>query len=1288
MGKHLDQMVSGAFNFGKKFSTGVDPRTGTFQLGFVLSKFIWGNGHIYELKLGYNSRSMFNIGFGQGWSLNLPNYHLLINGKKGRISLSNGDTYPCQIDSKGKFVIDYAMLHNFKANYSNLTKALTITYKEGTKEIYHSDGRLRTIISASGHVLSFNWVNITFKHLGKSITIEALYKINDNTGKEININYKIKNETLESTITIGPNKEEDFKLFFEKSKLTKLHSTFYKDDNTYKIKYTDINDVCVVTEVVFPTGLTEEITYNNNAIKFPEETKHKALPAVTKHRVYASKAIPNYIPAEVIRTYSYSTTNFLGYGVLKKYNPNEDGLLELEEEYKYNSVETQNNESIRRTYNKFHLLITESNTEAFLGDLYRQNTIDYYAFPGKSITKQPAQYKFPKKMITLYFNNGRNREDIIETTYDQYGNETYHKSNYGIITENEYYPAQGETGKAPKTESGFPYLLKRQRIIPSEKNRTGEEREIRTYYTYKNLTQNACPVVSTKENYSNDTKINSSSYEYINDLSNPILHGKKKQQVSTEGTSTLTEKSTYTNTESKLFISIKGEIGNDSYENKQELCLYTGHELGGTDRLGNQHENTFDKFGRLTKNTIRLGTTYEMSKRYTYVIKDGKNQLHIQTSTDTQELITYDQFGREISRHATDATIELSSTQSFTLMESTEYNSIGHIISHTNVDRDCTYEQKQTTTHYEYDFFGNQCKTIFPSGVCSIRTTDLVSLTVTEYLCSTDKIDGPKTITSFNELALNIKKEYPTCTESSQYDGAGKIISETNTSGIKTHYKYDIFDRNYQEITLGLESPLKLEKTYDLKSNSPLVSELTLNGDSLGVREYDNFKRVVKETKGLNIETKYTYDTLSDKPTKITQPDGGTINYTLDLHLDEILSYKSNTGESGSYLYDDNSRTSTSLPTMKKNKSARILACYYKNGLLKSVTQHDKSSLYKYSLHGNIIIKKDFFGHEEKTYYDSFRRIKKIEWCQNNSSPSITVNYSYDTFDRVKSISCTSIKNGFIKITNAYDEQHRLLNKKTSIDNKLTHSQIHKYRSDNKLLSREFKSSATNRTDLEEYTYDKKGGIKTFERARTLDSMNIELENVKQIFTYDIRGNITNLSTTKKGIIDETVVTNQLFTYNKNDQLETMKNDLETISFKYNKNGDLLTDEVRRTHKYNVFGQLKKIEDDMKNLLAMYDYDADGIKISQHINAQKSTYLFYSEGAVINEFHGENHSVIFNAHGYSCRFVISKNGEIDETILITDFKGSCIVEINNGNFREIDYFAYGDISSDYTYPLQ
>ena len=121
---------------------------------------------------------------------------------------------------------------------------------------------------------------------------------------------------------------------------------------------------------------------------------------------------------------------------------------------------------IERTYNRFHLMISE---KSLTNGKVLQRTISYHDVDGLYFSDQPAHFQLQKTSVVSYVDtstSAASRTETTHTTYDESGNLITQINPSGAREDYVYYPAEGAEG-CPPNPLGFITALKERSVTPS-----------------------------------------------------------------------------------------------------------------------------------------------------------------------------------------------------------------------------------------------------------------------------------------------------------------------------------------------------------------------------------------------------------------------------------------------------------------------------------------------------------------------------------------------------------------------------------------------------------------------------------------------------------------------------------------------------------------------------------------------------------------------------------------------------------------------------------------------------
>jgi len=229
-----------------------------------------------------------------------------------------------------------------------------------------------------------------------------------------------------------------------------------------------------------------------------------------------------------------------------------------------------------------------------------------------------------------------------------------------------------------------------------------------------------------------------------------------------------------------------------------------------------------------------------------------------------------------------------------------------------------------------------------------------------------------------------------------KYDLAGRATQIINPNGKSTYFEYDVLGRlTKQTSPEGRETHFT---AYDANGNLLKVTDANaiagtkpLNSEGATTfKEYDEMNRVIRTLNANNEETLYTYDLLGNM-TSITDAEGQETTFT----------------------YNDFGRLeSISDPIVE--------------------IPEDKVESYTYDQAGNTLTKTDRNGEVTHYRYDELNRLIQVKYLNDGNEENPVIDqYTYDQYGDL-----VQVLNEHVTYDYTYDNQHRLLNKKDSRNNK------------------------------------------------------------------------------------------------------------------------------------------------------------------------------------------------------------------------------------------------------------
>lgn len=1281
---------SNAFNFMSFMQGGVDPRTGQYTVSLSLPDIKTNDlqGPGLPLSLGFNPLNTVDSGYGRGWNLQLSQYDV----SKNIISLSSGETFamtsqdPVAPDGRARMYFREQKLdtfHCYAVTAAGGGKHYWVMHKSGLKEVLAPQaGGVALpieIYAPSGHkvTLSYN----TF-----ATTESILKEVKDGAGNTL---LKVERVTSSNQVYIdlaaGGTNTVRFTLKLIPSTALVQQIVLPTPDNAcWWFYYGDEkNGYAVIREARTPVGGRETILYEDNGHQFPDGTgvKPRNPPRVTGHITDTGTGLPQ---VKVGYTYTNDSpipqSNFLGAGINIPYTGDGlDNLYKYNGDYQYGTVETLYESvadgapvvrTVRRTFNKFHLLTSEATEQ---GDNIHTVATDYKLEPGQ-FPNQPPNFQLPKEVSTIWSipKTGEYRRETIFYTYDPAGNLTEQTEPTGVVETSTWYDATCDTG-CPTDPEGFIRYLKEKKVTPGPSENPGAPVLV-TAYTYTELP----PIAGSSMNnwwapdietlMEGTQELQKTQYTLVNTPTDAFKHGRMAQTVVTmNGKDTKTTYS-YAKIKNGTVLETTETLTGFDHEDPSvpaaerrhvQKTITLEHSLLNGEPLLNHDDNdveiryTYDVLRRVTSETVAPADehtdpsqNYEATRSYTYTLCDAslpaaQRTQAKQTLEDVKGVRTvthFDGLNRAIEEYRDDADAAAgNNTRALRQTYSARYDVSGNLVDETEIDW-LGAELKPLKSTYEYDDWGAQkCVTgpdrvkvydetipvgtaEYPDGPVqrswSQQGTKKTGVTETWL----NHFEKPVMIQRFNLNNQRISRhDY-------EYDGLGRTAKEvTGIDGVRrtTSFVYDAFDR-LLENTLPLGA--QVTRTFAPHSSEDLPTKISVDTRLLGEQTFDGLGRMIQSITGGRTKT-FSYAPGFSQPSSVRTPSRHVIEYTYIPQLgEEPVSRKVRDEEGSSASAIEN------LAFGYDPKNARLLTCkvddvemltrnYFSTGEVSQETGEVAGEPYEmnyvYSRLGRLQSYTDVLGQEQKYEYDAAGRLSNTRLGSTISA------FTYDELGRPHTV-LTSDSGQTLRVTLTYDEFSRETERAFEFGT-TTQTLSQQYNDVDCLTERELvQGEAPELVVLrkENYEYDSRGRLTKYTCEGTekpVDATGTVINS--QAFTFDGLDNITTVRT-NEGLAHDNLA---VYSYGQGTQdpaqLQTITNILGNPaypdrSFTYDPDGNLTTDEEERTLTYDALGRLTAVTDGAN--AANYQYDPLD-KLTVHSAGANQDKLFYRDGVLANQ---------------------------------------------------------------------
>lgn len=1293
----MNKITSNAYNFAENFNSGVDPRTGMFQVNINMGVFNSndGVGNKIPLAIHYSSSNNEDCGVGRGWSFVFSRY----DKRKEWLSLSSGQSFKIEWDSENQeFYVPYRKLKDIRICIDTQTQHLIVYFKDGTEEhISIEEGTVYKVVSAQGLETFYLFKNMNNR--------KYLTEINDNTGRKVLINWY--DNKYKTTITHFFNNEILQTFILDKVGRDFTLGRFCVEgqaSHTYfEYKKMMPSNYMLVSKITHATGLIEEIIYSNRH-STPTNTPIKKIPAVYQHILF-----PGEHQERKITKYTFTDRNYLGFGSDRKWTLGEDTLFKANSNYRYLSEETiNNNKKIKRTYNKYHLIVREEYISS--GSLIKQIDYMYYCDEYKSIENQPAQYSLIREQKTVHYNDTRESSTLIaKFEYDSYANliKCINSDQTQIIKS--YYPIEGETEAGeqlcPPQNNKFISLLKSEKFIANDDNHS--ERITRnTYQEITSLFDSNKKIILI---LSQSNHVEKNVFSYYTDKNDHFTYGRLKKAISyINNTLSNTIDYSYEIKDNEIENTMLTSFENVLHQNTNKItlkfiehyCRKKLHLIRLRDPENNLILYEYDFIGRLTSTKRHPDTLSKQIIRVEY--NDDPNNIYVKSTNEYGHItkLKLNSAGNTIMEY-----IQSSSVDSIHLSKEYQYDALGLLIKKIEHDL-CDTDKIRLETIFSYD--DNQLikEVQHPDKRIERYSTDAIKNKLTyiqdelikeeAYFNDSGLILEKKTY-SFNNK--NVSQPWNLIASSKyEYDGFGNIVKSIDTSGHIVSFLHDDLDRIIST-TRNIDGQDIIEEfVYPSHSIEAIPSEIYINQKLIGKRVFDSIMRITEEIQS-GFSTYYTYDGISNRELTIIQPrsetDKDIVTFTYDNILKQPNTKKTLPSQNidTEYVYYPGGRLmQSSNPTCKSIYIFDDVNYFGQLVEQRSTIDGLPEEIIKtsYSKMGNIITQSNGKGNYKYLTYDSFNRLITIREKCNNRIMLSTI--EYDKFSRA----IKYVTNEMQPIPNQYDKQLNStsielvlnalgaeLSRIVKINNSIVYTIKQSFNSEQQLINKIYISNNSKTT--EKYTYDSLHRLTKYTCTGPHYAEDESGRKIKkQVFTHDPYGNVTKIISTFN---DNSVnITSFTFTHENPCLLGRVINSNSSIfndfECRYDGMGNLSNDEKGNIYAHNVLGQLDTVYTKSNTLLTSYEYFPDGNLASQKYSDNSRSFCHYINNILVKESCNESNLESlyhFNTTGLSAR-VFNENTQSKTEFLLGDNQGSILKTKNLTDNTETNktYSCFGE----------
>lgn len=1214
-------IYSQAVNFDSFIQKGVDPRTGQYTCSIPIyeAPAEIRNCPALDLSVGYSPLNSQDVGFGQGWSLNLSSYE---HRRQSRtLALSTGEQY--QITETTSLVtVNDQKLKSFQFRKTN--SGYEVVHKSGQIEILsNANNTYNTtvpieIYAANGRSLQLMWI--------RAGDHPRLSKIQDGLQDLLEIGYA----SASVRITRAPRTTEasTFTLVRRNDRLVRFELPI-GDASAWTFSYQTLGPMSCLVQVKNPIGLVEDVTYRQSGHRLPNRAPFATIPYVISHTMRPESQQP-----AMITRYSYSAHNFLGFNGGRNWDDGADNLYNVPHDYQYETtVIGPDGATTRYIYNKFHL-VTQTQRQQNTKRVTR--SIAYHALPNTALSGQPAQYQLPRRVELAYQDlvSNTSRTETSHHIFDEWGNPTQDIHVDGIKTDRVYYPATGDEDTAsgevfcPADPHGFQRHLKMETVSPSQSPYPTSSRSQHFRYRELPTTGDARTgyfiTVQQIRSLEDNQDISSTDYTYIDQPAGRD-HGRIKQQVTRlSGKYPMTRNWTYQYLDPEKLTQTVQMTSFDGYATQDErhCSLFSGLCLKQQDQNGIYTDFQHDQIGRLTTVTVAPNTRYEASRQYEHAIVPGGIGSRV-TVTDAKSVQTrYITDGlervRRVERQDDDGQYDERKTYqgTFRLVAEQSYNASGQNIETVEIDwlrTDGKPVEQRDSQKIEYDDWGQICRVTHGNGVVVSTTMDPINLTHTEGIDRQGKTEtqldlrGAPTkralLTSDGTLYSEIKYGY---------DGFGRLVEQTDYLGRRTRHRLDRHDRVIE--STWPDSRI-VNTRYAEQSAAMLPVSINIQDRTVAEQSFDGLGRVTRR-KACVRTTAQSFHGNVFEPTQVTMPTGDQYHIDYEPELDYAVTKLTTNDTTNDYDRDPQ----TSAILRSRNDYSTHEFEYSPSGLLvaeriRSKDGVTRSSQSTYSMAGKLQRYTDVHGQTHEIEYDSSGRPRQLQ------QGKLKVTFVYDHASRLSESIVQDENSGRSLITRFdYDDFSRETGRSVQRGEEIVYRSSQTYNETGLVAARDLKNDQGEVLRRESFQYDNNNRLIGYHCQGSQSPLD-EHKNLieEQRFRFDNFDNITQVSTTFQ---DKSQNTASYFYHNEDPtQLTRIVNThadyTPQIDLVYNDNGCLTRDEQGRTLEYDTMNRLSIVRDVKNQILTQYRYDASGKLVGQTVPGEPDRQFYYREESLI-----------------------------------------------------------------------
>ncbi|MFH7345507.1 RHS repeat-associated core domain-containing protein [Pseudomonas syringae pv. tagetis] len=526
-----------------------------------------------------------------------------------------------------------------------------------------------------------------------------------------------------------------------------------------------------------------------------------------------------------------------------------------------------------------------------------------------------------------------------------------------------------------------------------------------------------------------------------------------------------------------------------------------------------------------------------------------------------------------------------------------------------------------------------------------------------------------------------------------RYDGLGRLVEEVSTLGHVGQYSYDAFDRMVEST---LPNKDKVLRSYAAHSPAELASEITVQSANArlaaviaGEQLFDGLGRLIQLRTGGRVEN-YRYDSSHLRISERITPSNASIHYTYDLGLTEEPIRTQSPDDDVSFEYDEKSARMLKSINGQGERSYTYDAAGHLQQNIWKANGHTWTTQYTHSLHGRQLQRTDVSSLSTVYSHDNFGRVSGV------TQGKLQAVFTYDSLSRTAGILTTDLMSGaHLDTAIEYDEHSREILRTLSQNGHPARTIHQAWRADDQLLSRHLQEAGKSLL-FEEFTYDNRGRLILFKCSGATPPRNRQgHEIISQLFRFDALDNIIASITTfaddsreradyrYNSPVDACQLREVTYTLMKGTQaFPDYLPSLPSVSFAYDKDGNMLNDEQGQQLIYDSQSRLMSVRNGSGLSVNQFAYDGHNHLTAVTQGSDAATLRFYEGDRLSNTVQGQTRTQYLSDGDTPLGQQQLGDSASTALLLMSNASNSVIGEIQQSELRTAVYNAYGERSSD------